>query len=397
MFFNTDYAKYFNESPPAIDSAWLRIGLVYYTIRRYRRGRRGWRQALAASESMMVTLRVGVGLLGLLLQLLLPGSAQRMELATTRFSYSDLELCEPWAAQVPSASMDGMDHSGMDMGRRRAQASSGAQVRQYFIASEVVVWDYAPSGRDDVKGEEFPATPPAAADDGHAHDHSMGRRSLQVDHAMHGGGGAHAMHSAGAWMTHSSSAPQRIGRFYLKMRFVEYTDHTFTTRKPRQPEDEHLGILGPTLRAEVGDTIQVTFQNHAPDGFIFSMHPHGVKYAKQHEGAYYVDGTDMTGDHVMPGACAYYRWEVPESAGPAAGDSSTKAWLYHGHVSETADTNAGLVGAIIIGRAGATRSADRKPTDVDREFGERERANCTACVCRASQCAPTLLKSIDLR
>ena len=73
----------------------------------------------------------------------------------------------------------------------------------------------------------------------------------------------------------------------------------------------------------------------------------------------------------MPGACAYYQWEVPESAGPAAGDSSTKAWLYHGHVSETGDTNAGLVGAIIIGRAGATRAADRKPTDVDREFGEQ--------------------------
>jgi hypothetical protein len=102
---------------------------------------------------------------------------------------------------------------------------------------------------------------------------------------------------------------------------------------------------------------------------MFSMHPHGVKYGKQHEGAYYADGTDMTGDHVMAGACAYYQWGVPESAGPAAGDSSTKAWLYHGHVSETGDTNAGLVGAIIIGRAGATRAADRRPTDVDREFG----------------------------
>ena len=319
----------------------------------------------------MMMARVGVGMLWLL-QLLGRSGAQRVELSNTRFTYPDLQLCEPWAAQVPSGGMDhgGMDHGGM--GRRRAQAA-GAQARQYFIASEVVVWDYAPSGKDLVKDEEFAAAPPPApADDGHEHDHAMGRRSLQMDHAMHGGaaGGAHAMHSAGAWMAHSSSAPQRIGRFYLKMRFVEYTDHTFTVRKPRGPEDEHLGILGPTIRAEVGDTIQVTFQNHAPDGYVFSMHPHGVKYAKPHEGAYYVDGTDMTGDHVAPGACAYYQWDVPESAGPAADDSSTKAWLYHGHVSETGDTNAGLVGAIIIGRAGATR-ADRTPTDVDREFGER--------------------------
>ena len=316
----------------------------------------------------MMMARVGVGMLWLL-QLGRSG-AQRLELSNTRFTYPDLQLCEPWAAQVPSGGMDhgGMEHGGM--GRRRAQAA-GAQARQYFIASEVVVWDYAPSGKDLVKDEEFAAVPPPApADDGHEHDHAMGRRSLQMDHEMHGGAasGAHAMHSAGAWMAHSSSAPQRIGRFYLKMRFVEYTDHTFTVRKPRGPEDEHLGILGPTIRAEVGDTIQVTFQNHAPDGYVFSMHPHGVKYAKPHEGAYYVDGTDITGDHVAPGACAYYQWDVPESAGPAADDSSTKAWLYHGHVSETGDTNAGLVGAIIIGRAGATR-ADRTPTDVDREFG----------------------------
>ena len=74
------------------------------------------------------------------------------------------------------------------------------------------------------------------------------------------------------------------------------------------------------------------------------MHPHGVKYTKPHEGAYYADGSDMTGDYIMPGVCAYYSWAVPETAGPGPGDSSTKAWLYHGHVSETGDTNAGLVG-----------------------------------------------------
>ena len=39
------------------------------------------------------------------------------------------------------------------------------------------------------------------------------------------------------------------------------------------------------------------------------MHPHGVKYGKAHEGANYADGTDMTGDYIMPGACAYYSCE----------------------------------------------------------------------------------------
>jgi len=47
-----------------------------------------------------------------------------------------------------------------------------------------------------------------------------------------------------------------------KTRFIEYTDDTFTTKKP-QPE--WLGILGPIIRAEVGDEVDVTFiEPHPP-------------------------------------------------------------------------------------------------------------------------------------
>ena len=285
-----------------------------------------------------------------------------------RFSYPLQEACSSWSETQPPPGASVDPHAGMDMSgrrtRRRVQAGAGAaQVRMNYLAAELVFWDYAPAGEDVIKGASF--TPPSSASassaDGHGdHTHAGRRRILQ-------GGGAHAMHMPGTWMANSRS-PFRIGRHYLKMVFKEYTDHTFTALKPRSAEDEHLGLLGPTLRAEVGDTIQVVFRNHAPSGFSFSMHPHGVQYTKQNEGADYADGSDLTGDAVAPGACAYYQWEVPESAGPGPGDQSTKAWLYHGHVSETGDTNAGLVGAIIIGRAGATASATRKPTDVDREF-----------------------------
>jgi hypothetical protein len=40
----------------------------------------------------------------------------------------------------------------------------------------------------------------------------------------------------------------RIGRVYKKALYIEYTDATFTVKKP-QPEWQ--GNLGPTLRAEV--------------------------------------------------------------------------------------------------------------------------------------------------
>jgi FtsP/CotA-like multicopper oxidase with cupredoxin domain len=294
------------------------------------------------------------------------------------YVYPRQQQCAAWSETQPppaasASSMAGhVMTPGMTMGRRRAQAAGGGgssstapQIRKYYLAAEIVLWDYAPAGADLIKAASFAAPTPrpnaAAGQDGHAHDHSTGRRRrLQED--------PHAAHMPGSWMASSRDPPMRIGRNYLKFVFKEYTDHTFTVPKPRAAEDEHLGLLGPNIRAEVGDTIQIVFRNHAPDGFPFSMHAHGVKYTKANEGAYYLDGSDLTGDAVPPGACAYYQWEVPESAGPGPGDSSTKGWLYHGHVSETGDTNAGLIGAIIIGRAGATRAADRKPTDVDREF-----------------------------
>lgn len=42
------------------------------------------------------------------------------------------------------------------------------------------------------------------------------------------------------------------------------------------------GLLGPTLRAEEGETIVVTFRNMATRPH--SIHPHGVAYGKQSEG-----------------------------------------------------------------------------------------------------------------
>ncbi len=44
-------------------------------------------------------------------------------------------------------------------------------------------------------------------------------------------------------------------------------------RQPGTPE-EHLGILGPIIRAEVGDRIVVHFKNET--SFEQTIHPHGV-------------------------------------------------------------------------------------------------------------------------
>jgi FtsP/CotA-like multicopper oxidase with cupredoxin domain len=155
---------------------------------------------------------------------------------------------------------------------------------------------------------------------------------------------------------------------YRKALFREYTDSSFRTLKPRAAAWEHLGILGPLLRAEVGDTIRVVFRNHASRPY--SMHPHGVFYSKSSEGTAYLDGTrgaDRLDDSVASGGTYVYTWPVPERAGPADGDGSTAFWLYHSHVDEGKDINAGLIGPIIVTRRGMARP-DGSPKDYDREF-----------------------------
>jgi len=158
------------------------------------------------------------------------------------------------------------------------------------------------------------------------------------------------------------------GTTYRKVLFREYTDSSFRSQKPSDDRWKHLGILGPLIRAEVGDTIKVIFRNNASRSY--SIHPHGVFYKKDSEGAPYLDGTagaDKRDDAVPPHGTHTYTWGVPERAGPADGDVSTAFWLYHSHVDEGKDINSGLIGPMIITRQGMAR-ADGSPKDVDREF-----------------------------
>ena len=155
-------------------------------------------------------------------------------------------------------------------------------------------------------------------------------------------------------------------KVYRKALYREYTDDTFSKLKPRAPEWEHAGILGPILRGEVGDTIRVTFKNNSTHPA--SMHPHGVFYNKDSEGALYDDGTtgnDKGDDEVQPGKSHIYTWQVSERAGPAPGDPSSLVWLYHSHGNRSLES--GLIGAIIVTARGMA-GPDGKPKDVDREF-----------------------------
>lgn len=190
-------------------------------------------------------------------------------------------------------------------------APCAAATRHYYIAAEDVTWDFAPSGRNLIDGGIIPQ-------------------------------------------------PWTLRTKWQKTRFIEYTDSTFSTRKP-QPES--LGILGPIIRAEVGDTILVDFFNrgHTPH----NLHAHGVRYDKDNEGSMYLPMGK--GGSVGPGKHFIYHWFADEGSGPGPGELSSKVWWYHGHVDEPIETNAGLLGPIVITARGKARP-DGSPKDADREF-----------------------------
>jgi hypothetical protein len=123
--------------------------------------------------------------------------------------------------------------------------------------------------------------------------------------------------------------------------------------------------------------MRVWFRNKCP--FPFSVHPHGVFYAKSGEGAPYVDNTadirrERGDDNVYQGETWPFTWFVPGVAGPGPADPSSLVWLYHGHVVESVDEDTGLIGVIVVtarGKALVPRSpteAKLRPSDVDREF-----------------------------
>ncbi|XP_044090901.1 hephaestin isoform X5 [Neovison vison] len=144
------------------------------------------------------------------------------------------------------------------------------KVRQYFIEAHEILWNYGPMGHDGSTGKNL--REPGSGSD--------------------------------KFFQKSSS---RIGGTYWKVRYEAFQDETFQ-EKVELEENKHLGILGPVIRAEVGDTIQVVFYNRASQPF--SIQPHGVFYEKDYEGTVYNDGMFeiycQAGSHRESGMKAVY-------------------------------------------------------------------------------------------
>lgn len=224
-------------------------------------------------------------------------------------------------ASAPAARADGTNRSNA--------STTAGKTRVYYIAADEVLWNYAPSGMNQITGQPF------------------------------------GMEEA----PFVARGPNRIGTTYKKVLYRAYTDGSFTKLQPRPARSQHLGLLGPVIRAEVGDRVRIVFKNNFSKPL--TIHVHGLFYSKGSEGTPYADGTSgpaaKNDDAVAPGGIRTYAYSVPERSGPGPRDPSSVSWIYHSHVDEEKEENTGLVGMIVVTRRGMARP-DGSPKDVDREF-----------------------------
>ena len=202
------------------------------------------------------------------------------------------------------------------------------QTRTYYIAADEVVWDYAPSGINQITGAPFDDTA----------------------------------------NTYVQQGPQRIGSRYIKSLYREYTDATFTHLKPRDARWQHLGMLGPLIRGVVGDTIKVVYRNNIapadqhprPRGVLRQgLRRRAVRRRHERCGQGGRRGRAARDAHVRLAGSAASRTGAD---GRQFGDVDVPLAHQRG-----VRRLCGLVGVMIITAANRARP-DGTPTDVDREF-----------------------------
>ncbi|KAI8089734.1 Cupredoxin [Halteromyces radiatus] len=169
-----------------------------------------------------------------------------------------------------------------------------AITRQYYITAEEVDWDYAPQQWDNLRDQPL-------------------NQSFMSD-------------------LYTARNATRLGTVYRKAVYRQYTDASFSIPIAHDPA---LGFLGPIIKAEAGDRIQVEFFNRASQPC--SLHPHTIK----------ATNGSLPGRSVQPNQGYHYVWDIPADLVFPSNQSSI-LWVYVSKANPLVDLNAGLVGPIVV-------------------------------------------------
>lgn len=150
-----------------------------------------------------------------------------------------------------------------------------------------------------------------------------------------------------------------VGRINTLASFVQYTDATFTRVVPKPA---YFGLMGPTLRAEVGDTIRVHYRSRL--SFDSNFHAYGL------------ESLPSDNEVVPPGGEHVYEWTISAAMAPGPTDQSTYAFAYTSDVPTPARywkpawsaIPTGLLGMLVIGGKGSLDPVKGFAHEVDAEI-----------------------------
>ncbi|WAR20261.1 HEPH-like protein [Mya arenaria] len=140
-----------------------------------------------------------------------------------------------------------------------------------------------------------------------------------------------------------------VGTIYTKTVFREFTDNTFTQMKPHHV---NLGVIGPFIRGNVGDTIEIHLKNMAT--FPLNIVPKNLPFA---------DGSVINRAlPTDPGKVRIYRYSIPYRSGPKRKQQKCIGTIYTSRVDPLKDAHSGLIGPMVICKTG-TLDQDGQTTD----------------------------------
>uniref|UniRef100_UPI0037E92206 coagulation factor VIII n=1 Tax=Semicossyphus pulcher TaxID=241346 RepID=UPI0037E92206 len=137
---------------------------------------------------------------------------------------------------------------------------------------------------------------------------------------------------------------------YKKVVFRAYWDEQFLLPIGRGELQQHLGIMGPLIRAEINARFTVIFKNKASRPYSFHLqgvydHGHGAGIAQSHST---LAPPGVPGEPVPPGEARTYNWRITKKQGPTDSEFDCKAGAYYSTVDKEKDLHSGLIGPLVI-------------------------------------------------
>nr|XP_020451699.1 coagulation factor VIII-like [Monopterus albus] len=146
---------------------------------------------------------------------------------------------------------------------------------------------------------------------------------------------------------------------YKKVVFRAYTGEDFQDPIGRGELQEHLGIMGPLIRAEVNELITVVFKNKASRPYSF--HLQGVYDNVVQNNA---TPPGVPGEPVAPGEVKTYNWKTTKRQGPTEPEVDCKTGAYYSTVDKEKDLHSGLIGPLVICKPGTLQIHQNRQPDI---------------------------------